>query len=160
MQEMNPGRTSWNSPETTFSCCNDGQPREGRQGHQQGGKPKITLEAVIYWLASALGLESLKGGKGVENRKHRHVPQGRAALPLVFTLILSLCKIHECAHSDCESTSTRFIERHSSACPWQEYKCFLCEEASFLPGVWNQELIFPFLATLNGFWNSRWLSSL
>lgn len=69
---MNPGRTIWNSPETTFSCSNDAQPREGRQGQQQWGKPKITLEAQLFRLASALGLESLQGEKELVNRKHRN----------------------------------------------------------------------------------------
>lgn len=100
-REMDPGRASWNSPETTFSRSNDAQPRAGGQDQQQGGNPKS------LWKHSYL----LTGERQPVNHKHRgKCPRAEQGYLLVFTLSLSLCEILGRVHRVTESTG--IIERH------------------------------------------------
>lgn len=110
--EMDPGRASWNSPETTFSCSNDAQPREDGQGQQQRGNPKsLWKHSYLLPRLSSRSREPKGGERQPVNHKHREkCPRAEQGFLLVFTLILSLCKILGRVHRVTESTG--FVERH------------------------------------------------
>lgn len=98
-------------PRDHFSRSNDAQPRAGGQGQQQRGNLQSLRKHSYLLTRLSSRSESLRGERQPVNHKHREkCPRAEQGFLLVFTLILSLCKILGRVHRVTESTG--FVERH------------------------------------------------